>query len=70
MLTAGTVQVFPAQGRMQTVEASLQQAVTLLSGEANESEGERKARLERNRDGLTPIVRDVSALNEEGKSLK
>jgi SulP family sulfate permease len=64
LLAAGAVQAFPAQGRLQTVEANLQQAVTLLSGEANESQGERKVRLERDRDGLTPIVQDINSLNE------
>jgi SulP family sulfate permease len=64
LLTAGAPQVFPAQGRLQTVEASLQQVVTLLSGEADESQGERKTRLERDRDGLTPIVQDINSLNE------
>lgn len=67
LLTAGAAQAFPAQSRLQTVETSLQQAVTLLSGEAEESQGERKARLERNRDGLTPIARDIAALNHEAQ---
>ena len=64
MLTAGAVQVFPSQGRMQTAEAGLRQAVTLISGEAEASQGERKAHLERNRDDLIPIVQDIAALNE------
>jgi len=68
LLAAGAPQVFPAQSRLQTVEASLQQAVTLLSGEADKSAGERKARLERHRDGLTPIIRDIGALNAVDKA--
>jgi SulP family sulfate permease len=68
LLVAGAPQVFPAQDRLQTVEASLQQAVTLLSGEVDDSQGERKVRLERDRDGLTPIIQDISALNIEDKA--
>jgi SulP family sulfate permease len=64
MLTAGAVQAFPSQGRMQTAVAGLQQAITLISGEAEESHGERKARLERDRDGLMPIVQDIAEINE------
>lgn len=67
LLAAGAPQVFPAANRLQTVEASLQQSVSLLSGEADSSSGERKARLERNRDQLAPIAQDVSALNAEEK---
>lgn len=63
----GAAKVLPTQdqGRLQTVEASLHQAITLLGGEAAESQGERQSRIEHVRDGLALIVRDVSALNAE-----
>jgi hypothetical protein len=68
LLVAGAPQVFAAASRLQTVETSLQQTVTLISGEAEASEGERKARLEHNRDGLMPIIQDISALNTADKA--
>jgi hypothetical protein len=65
---AGIVKILPKQDRLQTVETHLQQAVTLLSSEVEESQGERRARLERNRDVLAPLLRDVGALNAEEKA--
>jgi hypothetical protein len=62
---ARVAEVFHTQSRLHTVEASLHQAITLLSGEAEESQGERKAQLEHNRDGLAAILRAVSALSAE-----
>ncbi len=65
LLAAGAPQAFSAANRLRTVEAGLKQAVTLLGGEAEESEGERRARLERNRDELAPIARDIAELNDK-----
>lgn len=68
MLTAGAPQVFPEASRLQVVESNLQQSIVLLNGEAESSGGERKSRLERNRDQLTPIAQDVKAFNQEEKN--
>ena len=68
MLTAGAPQVFPEANRLQVVESNLQQSIVLLNGEAESSGGERKSRLERNRDQLTPIAQDVKAFNQEEKN--
>lgn len=66
LLAAGAPQVIAPANRLLVVEANLQQSVTLLGGEAEAAEGERKARLERNRDALAPVAQDISALNAEG----
>jgi SulP family sulfate permease len=65
MLVAGGPQALSTASRLQSVEANLQQAVTLISAEAEQSQVERRVRLERNRDELTPIVSDISAMNVE-----
>jgi SulP family sulfate permease len=62
LLAAGAPQAIAVTNRLQTTERQLQQAVMLIGGEAAESIGERKARLELNRDKLTPIILDIGAL--------
>jgi hypothetical protein len=54
--------------RLQVVQSNLQQSIVLLNGEAESSEGERKSRLERNRDHLKPVVQDINALNQDGET--
>jgi SulP family sulfate permease len=64
LMAAGSPLVTSPANRLQTVTASLQQSMTLLGSEAGESTGERKARLEHNRDQLAPIAKDISDMQQ------